>query len=78
MPSTTPERAARWPGGDFEALGHLRERGWKHEGGGTYSSPDRPLEDREVDAMTYLIQEWDFDWMNPSEGWHYLWEPAGG
>ena len=61
MPQTTPERRARWPGGDQQAMKYLRSRGyvlqknwlWAAPPGHTHSSKD-------VDALDYLIEEWDF------------------
>lgn len=61
MPQTTAEQAARWPGMDEEAIGYLKEKGfrlgrdwcWRKEG-------DPILTDREADAVSYLIHEWDF------------------
>ncbi len=61
MPSTTPERRARWPGGDQQAIEYLRSRGytlrpdwcWDAPKGHTHSSKD-------VDALVYLIEEWDY------------------
>ncbi len=62
MPQTTPERAARWPGMDAQAMKFLQKQGfvltkewfWKPP------EPSRELTDRERDAILYLIQEWDF------------------
>lgn len=62
MPQTTPERAARWPGMDEEAIGYLRGRGFKLRRDWFWEkpTPDYELGDREIDAIRYLIEEWDF------------------
>lgn len=61
MPQSTPERRARW-GSDAEAIAFLKSRGfilrrdffwWK-------PAPGQPLKEDERDAITYLIEEWDF------------------
>ena len=61
MPQTTAERAARWPGMDSEAITYLESQGfilgldwnWRHPA-------NRPLTEREEDAVLYLMEEWDF------------------
>jgi hypothetical protein len=61
MPQTTPERSARWPGGDAEAIGYLRAGGWVLHKSWEWSHPNaRDLTEREQDAVTYLVEEWDF------------------
>ncbi len=68
MPSTTPERAARWPGMDSEAMKFLEDQGytlnrdWTWTAPKTYHNPTK----RETDALLYLIQEWDFGGLRPS------------
>ena len=61
MPQTTPERAARWPGMDAEAIECLEAGGWKLGRDYVWRHPDgkKPTE-REIDAVIYLIEEWDF------------------
>lgn len=61
MPQTTPERAARWPGGDSEAILFLRSAGYALRRDWSWQSPDHAPTDRELDAVVYLIEEWDFD-----------------
>ncbi|UQS95130.1 hypothetical protein Pam3_59 [Pseudanabaena phage Pam3] len=67
MPQTTPERAARWPGGDQEAIGCLEDGGWMLSRDGkwqwTHPDPTRKPTGREIDAAVYLIEEWDFGGM---------------
>lgn len=66
MPSTTPDRAARWPGMDAEAIQFLQSAGfelgrdwhWRHPDDIPWRS--RKLSEREVDAIIYLQEEWDF------------------
>lgn len=66
MPSTTPERAARWPGMDSEAIQFLRDAGFKLGRDWHWRHPDdipwrsRKLSEREADAIIYLQEEWDF------------------
>ncbi len=62
MPSTTPERQARWPGMDSEAMEFLESQGFKLLRDWTWAPPsmNHKLTDREEDALLYLIQEWDF------------------
>lgn len=63
MPQTTPERAARWPGMDGQAMDYLEGQGytlnkdysWKLPG------PHHEVSEKEKDAIIYLIEEWDFD-----------------
>ena len=62
MPSTTPERQARWPGMDAEAMNFLESRGYKLNRDWCWSppEPDHDPTVREVDALIYLIEEWDY------------------
>ena len=62
MPQTTPERAARWPGMDSEALDFLEGQGYvlRRDWHWMRPNPDHLVTDREEDAILYLIQEWDF------------------
>ena len=62
MPQTTPERRARWPGIDSEAIAFLEGQGYTLHRDWSWSAPEpgqKPTE-RERDALLYLIQEWDF------------------
>ncbi len=64
MPQTTPERAARWPGMDTEALEFLKENGFTLSRDWEWSHPEKKsfadLSEREADAIIYLIEEWDY------------------
>ena len=62
MPQTTPERAARWPGMDQEAVEFLEEQGYvlRRDWCWMRPTPDHLVTDREEDAILYLIQEWDY------------------
>lgn len=65
MPQTIPERAARWPGGDQQAMTHLASRGFRmpHDGRWTYHHPTltwETMSERDRDAIIYLAEEWDF------------------
>lgn len=63
MPSTTPERSARWPGMDSEAIDFLQGEGYKLNRDYTWTkpTPDHIPTEREKDAVIYLFEEWDFD-----------------
>lgn len=67
MPSTTPERAARWPGMDQEAMAYLKAQGYSLTRGWGWLPPssDHVSTDREIDALRYLIEEWDFGGIVP-------------
>lgn len=73
LPSTTPERAARWPGGDEEALRFLKDAGFELGKDWNWRHPDdvpwrsRDLTEREADAMIYLQEEWDYGGYVPHE-----------
>jgi len=62
VPSTSPERQARWPGMDSEAIAVLEEAGYKQTRQWTWIPPtwDHVPTEREDDAITYLVEE--FDW----------------
>jgi len=62
MPSTTPERAARWPGMDYQAMDYLKGHGFTLTPHWTWRkpSPGHVISDKEEDAIVYLIEEWDF------------------
>jgi hypothetical protein len=69
MPQTTPDRAARWPGMDSQAIDYLQSRGYRLLRNWSWLLPEgkaRP-DEREEDAILYLIEEWDFDgWVTPA------------
>lgn len=67
MPQTTPEHAARWPGMDHEAISFLEGNGYKLLCGWNWvkPTPEHDPSDREIDAILYLIQEWDFGGLVP-------------
>lgn len=61
MPQTTPERAARWPGMDAEAMAYLKAQGFRIGRDWCWRHPEnRDLTEKEKDAILYLIEEWDF------------------
>lgn len=62
MPSTTPERAARWPGLDSQAIDYLNNQGFTLTRSWEWTKPHSTyiLTEKEEDAIVYLIQEWDF------------------
>ncbi len=67
MPSSTPERQARWEA-DYKAIGFLEACGYKLNRDWTWTPPDchvRGVEwngcsPMEADAILYMIEEWDF------------------
>lgn len=63
MPQTSDERRARWPGMDREAIEFLTDRGYvlRRDWKWNRPSPDHRPSPREIDALVYLIAEWDFD-----------------
>lgn len=67
MPSTTDERRARWPGMDAQATLHLENRGYERGPKWTWRHPDpnHHMSARDVDAVVYLIEEWDWGPFNP-------------
>ena len=62
MPQTTPERRARWPGGDVEACEYLEGRGFwlRPDFCWRMPTPDHKFTEKDKDAIIYLIEEWDF------------------
>ena len=62
MPQTTPERAARWPGMDSQAMKFLEKQGYKLTRNWRWKLPseNHNVTEKEKDAILYLIQEWDF------------------
>lgn len=62
MPSTTPLRQDRWPGGDSQAIEFLTRNGYTLNREWTWNAPKphRPTTPMERDALIYLIEEWDF------------------
>lgn len=71
MPSTTHEQAARWPGGDFEAVKYLEDYGWRitedwnfyhhktYYNNDVFETADEYI-GKEYDAILYLQREWDY------------------
>lgn len=60
MPSTSPERQARWPGMDTQAIEYLESRGYKLTRDWCWLAPRREMIEREEDAIIYLIEEFDY------------------
>lgn len=62
MPQTTPERAARWPGMDHQAIKFLKDQGYTLQRNWFWTLPtlSHIPTIKENDAILYLIQEWDF------------------
>lgn len=62
MPSTTQERFDRWPGMDAEACSFLESEGFELDySDWCWSKSGNPeLTERQLDAMLYLIEEWDY------------------
>ena len=62
MPQTTDERRARWTGGDLQAIHYLQAQGYQRNNDWTWTPPSAGHEpsDKEIDAVIYLIEEWDW------------------
>jgi hypothetical protein len=62
MPSTSPARQKRWPGMDSQAIAFLESRGFVLDDNWAWylPKPGHVLTRRERDAITYLVEE--FDW----------------
>lgn len=62
MPQASAELRAMWED-DSAALTYLEGRGIKEERNGLLVIPNGfDLNDRDVAAIRYLMDEWDFDW----------------
>ena len=64
MPQSTPELQAEW-GDDSTAVEYLKAAGYRLNRDWSWSLLD-PLQRptvKEIRAITYLIQEWDFAWL---------------
>ena len=60
MPQTTPERRARWRSIE-KAIGFLRRRGYTLRPDWMWDKPTgHMITSQEIDALLYLIEEWDF------------------
>lgn len=63
MPQASDELRAMWPGGDNEAVAYLEKRGIREERNGMLVIPNGfDLNDMDVSAIRYLLDEWDFSW----------------
>ena len=64
MPQATEELRAAWPGGDEEAIQYLYMQGYKdhpeHRWHWQKPNPNHVPTTREVSAMQYLVDEWDY------------------
>lgn len=62
MPQATDELAAEWPGMDEEAINYLQAQGYKLTRRYEWKppTPEHEPTDREVSAIVYLMDEWDF------------------
>jgi hypothetical protein len=68
MPQATPELQAKFPGGDAEAWGVLRENFRDDCGMIRPKDPKyRPTTDREWEAINYLFHEWDYGYEEPTQ-----------
>lgn len=71
MPMATEEQRAEWGGsdgiGEEKAWSFLEQRGWQEVGNG-FMRPSKPVDqitDQEWDALSFLIDEWDFGYLPP-------------
>jgi len=62
MPQATSELQAAWPGGDTQALDHLAPNFVTYSGFIKQRDDDYQLTERDLSAINYLIQEWDYMW----------------
>ena len=64
MPSSTPERQARW-GSDGAASDYLAARGFRLRRDWCWVLPEGrdDADETEADAIIYLIEEWDYGGM---------------
>lgn len=63
MPNASAELRAEWLGSDEQAIGHLRSAGYRLTSQWGWLPPSSggvPTE-RDMSAINYLIDEWDFD-----------------
>lgn len=64
MPTASDELRAEWPGWDSEAIAYLESKGYTYSRDGSWSwtkpTPNHRPTKREVSAMQYLIDEWDW------------------
>jgi hypothetical protein len=78
MPSTTPERLARWGTSDSAVIKYLEDRGYVLNGDWTWTlKPWRDPTEEEIDAMIYLMEEWDFGWFREDRVDLSIWELRG-
>jgi hypothetical protein len=63
MPQATKEQRDRWPGGDTQAMKVLADNGYKLTDDGSFRwirpKNHKPTE-IELDAVDYLVNEWDY------------------
>ena len=64
MPSATNEQRDRWES-DSDAISYLESRGYSIAKGWTWKKPTpaHVPTSMEIDALGYLINEWDFGWL---------------
>lgn len=62
MPQASPELCAEWPGYDEQAIAYLKAAGYTWFPDWTWGKPTPTHEPtpREISAIVYLIDEWDF------------------
>ena len=67
MPSSTPELCAEWHGPDSQyAMDFLKRRGFTLNPDWTWYPPNgREPTDKELRAIDFLFQEWDFGGLAP-------------
>jgi hypothetical protein len=67
MPQASPELRAEWPGGDKEATSFLQFQGYRLNRRWQWVRPHagHVVTEREASAIQYLIDEWDFDGLQP-------------
>lgn len=67
MPQASPDLQAEWPGYDQQAMAHLFASGYKlhRDGSWSHPRPDHVPSERDLSAIAYLIDEWDYGGLRP-------------
>lgn len=68
MPQSTPERRARWGISEAKAIEHLESRGYTLTPDFRWRAPTDPPTEEDIDAILFLIEEWDFGPIANEEG----------
>ena len=65
MPQSSDRLRKLWGGvdgiGDDKAIAFLESKGWEQKPTGMWRRPDNDTSGEELDALQFLIEEWDHD-----------------